>query len=57
MNNEIESVTIVLKDRTVIVLDVASMRIISPGMVEKIQTAIENSGVDKTTIQDNIPSG
>ncbi|WP_201027812.1 hypothetical protein [Leptospira weilii] len=45
MNNEIESVTIVLKDRTVIVLDVASMRIISPAMVEQIQTAVENSGV------------
>ncbi|EMN45301.1 hypothetical protein [Leptospira weilii] len=45
MNNEIESVTIVFRDKTVVVLDVASMRIISPAMVEQIQTAVENSGV------------
>ncbi|EQA61791.1 hypothetical protein [Leptospira alexanderi] len=43
--NEIESITIVFRDKTVVVLDVASMRIISPAMVEQIQSAVENSGV------------
>ncbi|WP_170875496.1 hypothetical protein [Leptospira alexanderi] len=43
--NEIESITIVFRDKTVVVLDVASMRIISPAMVEQIQAAVENSGV------------
>ncbi|URD71581.1 hypothetical protein [Leptospira borgpetersenii] len=43
--NEIESITIVFRDRTVVVLDVASTRVISPSMVEQIQTAVENAGV------------
>ncbi|EMF81423.1 hypothetical protein LEP1GSC188_4897 [Leptospira weilii serovar Topaz str. LT2116] len=50
MNNEIESVTIVFRDRTVVVLDIASMRIISPAMVEQIQTAVENAGVKENGV-------
>ncbi|EMF80055.1 hypothetical protein LEP1GSC188_4851 [Leptospira weilii serovar Topaz str. LT2116] len=50
MNNEIESVTIVFRDKTVVVLDVASMRIISPAMVEQIQTAVENAGVKESGV-------
>ncbi|EMI68898.1 hypothetical protein [Leptospira noguchii] len=45
MNNEIETITIVFKDKTVVVLGVGSMRIINPDMVEQIQTEIERMGV------------
>lgn len=45
MNNEIESITIVFKDKTVVVLGIGSMRIINPNMVEQIQAAVEKVGV------------
>ncbi|WP_170875528.1 hypothetical protein [Leptospira alexanderi] len=54
--NEIESINIVFKDGTIIVVSVEAMRIINPTTVEQIKTAIENSGVDQK-IKDSLPSG
>ncbi|WP_167545901.1 hypothetical protein [Leptospira kirschneri] len=45
MSNEIEAITIVFKDKTVVILEIASIQIINPDTMSQIQDVIKKAGV------------
>ncbi|MDI7188395.1 hypothetical protein [Leptospira santarosai] len=46
--NEIESINIVFKDGTIIVVKAEAMRILDPSTVGQIKSAIETAGIEET---------
>ncbi|EMF80890.1 hypothetical protein LEP1GSC188_3116 [Leptospira weilii serovar Topaz str. LT2116] len=53
---DISSINIILKDGTIIILDISKMVIIDAGAVNKIKEAVETSGVGQT-IKETVTGG